>query len=162
MTDVDDPSLAPLSAAYDLVANVTHEATAGTVRDNSVWRSHVHTRIDGEPVGVIGGEKDEEAKARAERGERPEERWFQIQDLIVEDINPQMIFLGESYLQVSHDRSSSLLMCGPLTNVLLLHCADLGAPRWFRRSRASDDTIRWSLIFDASLFLVDAQRIITP
>ncbi|PWN95445.1 cysteine proteinase, partial [Tilletiopsis washingtonensis] len=29
---VDDESLAPLGAMYDLVANITHEATAGTVR----------------------------------------------------------------------------------------------------------------------------------
>ena len=34
------------------------------------------------------------------------ERWFQIQDLIVEEIRKEMIFLGETVLQV---RSSELL-----------------------------------------------------
>ena len=75
-----------LGTVYNLLANVTHEATAGTVRDNSVWRSQVHTRTDGERVS------DEDV--------RREERWFQMQDLLVDEVNKQMLFLGESYIQV--------------------------------------------------------------
>ncbi|KAK0541433.1 Ubiquitin carboxyl-terminal hydrolase 10 [Tilletia horrida] len=162
---VDDPSLAPLSAVYDLVANVTHEATAGTVRDNSVWRAQVHTRVDGERVqpavvkkedpgamdvdgvdskakakatkgkakakgkgkakngpnalpngtshanGQHGdGEKDEEEaddEAEEKEGNAEDEKWYQIQDLIVEDVNRQMLFLGESYVQVWERRGGA-------------------------------------------------------
>jgi hypothetical protein len=38
------------------------------------------------------------------------QQWYQIQDLIVEEILPQMIFLSESYLQV----------CAAFFDVLLL------------------------------------------
>lgn len=75
---VDAPELneSPrLGSVYNLLANITHEATAGTVRDQSVWRAQVHTR--------------------AQR-----EQWFQMQDLIVEPVNRQMLFLGESYVQI--------------------------------------------------------------
>lgn len=63
---------------YDLVANVTHESTAGTTRDkeSTVWKVHL----------------------RAGRGER--EQWLQLQDMIVEEIRKEMIFLGETVMQV--------------------------------------------------------------
>ena len=38
---------------------------------------------------------------RAAGGGGESEKWFQIQDLIVEEIRKEMIFLGESILQVS-------------------------------------------------------------
>ena len=41
-----------------------------------MWRAQVHTR---------GGEH---------------ERWFQAQDLLLEEVNKQMLFLGESYVQI--------------------------------------------------------------
>ena len=108
---VEDPSLAPLSTMYDLVANVTHEATAGTVRENSIWRSQVHTAIDGQPVGTLaerqerlrqqrrnqdGGEQDSDSAAHLTE----EEKWFSIQDLLVETIDRQLLFLGETYIQI--------------------------------------------------------------
>ncbi|KAI0964306.1 hypothetical protein AcW1_001153 [Taiwanofungus camphoratus] len=67
---------------YDLIVNVTHESAAGTTRDkeSTVWKVHLR-------AGSGGGES---------------ERWFQIQDLIVEEIRKEMIFLGETVLQVSH------------------------------------------------------------
>lgn len=42
------------------------------------------------------GELEDQTKTEDE-----EEKWFQIQDLIVEEINRGMISLGESYIQVS-------------------------------------------------------------
>lgn len=65
---------------YDLIANVTHESTAGTTRDKEATVYKVHIR-----AGGGGGES---------------ERWYQIQDLIVEEIRKEMIFLGETVLQV--------------------------------------------------------------
>lgn len=76
--DGEDPSFTTM---YDLVANITHESTAGTAHDDTKWRVQVHTK-----AGFNGNQEEEE--------------WYQIQDLIVEEINRQMIFLGESYIQI--------------------------------------------------------------
>lgn len=64
---------------YDLIANVTHESAAGTTHDkeSTVWKVHL----------------------RAGRGER--EQWLQFQDMIVEETRKEMIFLGETVMQVS-------------------------------------------------------------
>lgn len=100
--DADADGSTPLSEVYDLVSNVTHECTAGTVRDDSVWRAQVHTSLDGEPLRR-GGNANANANADPTAdptAEAQEEHWFQMQDLIVEDVNKQMIFLGETYFQV--------------------------------------------------------------
>ena len=83
LVDVDHPDKQP-STLYDLIANVTHESVAGTTRDkeNTVWKVHLR---------VSSGEN---------------EKWLLIQDLIVEEVRKEMIFLGETVLQVS-----SLLIC---------------------------------------------------
>ncbi|KAI0081134.1 spindle pole body protein [Panus rudis PR-1116 ss-1] len=72
---------------YDLIANVTHESAAGTTRDkeSTVWKVHLR-------AGAGGGEN---------------EKWFQIQDLIVEEIRKEMIFLGETVLQIWARREES-------------------------------------------------------
>jgi U4/U6.U5 tri-snRNP-associated protein 2 len=68
------------STVYDLIANVIHESVAGTTRDkeNTVWK----------------------VQLRAGTGSSENEKWFQIQDLIVEEIRKEMIFLGETVIQV--------------------------------------------------------------
>ncbi|KAJ7610971.1 cysteine proteinase [Roridomyces roridus] len=65
---------------YDLIANVTHESVAGTTRDkeSTVWKAHL----------------------RAAGGGGESEKWFMIQDLIVEEARKEMIFLGETVLQI--------------------------------------------------------------
>lgn len=76
---LDTPPSHP-PTVYDLIANVTHESAAGTTRDKEsiVWKVHLR-------AGAGGGES---------------EQWFQIQDLIVNEIRKDMIFLGETVLQV--------------------------------------------------------------
>ena len=78
-TDLDAPPNHP-PTMYDLLSNVTHESVAGTTRDkvNTVWKIHVR-------AGGGGGDG---------------ERWFEVQDLIVQEVRKEMIFLGESVLQV--------------------------------------------------------------
>lgn len=88
--DIDDPAMKPLSATYDLVSNITHEAIAGTVREGSVWRSQVHTYSDGGRPSSL---------SKALQSTRDEE-WFSIQDLLVEKIDRQLLFLGETYVQI--------------------------------------------------------------
>ncbi|KAF9451371.1 cysteine proteinase [Macrolepiota fuliginosa MF-IS2] len=65
---------------YDLIANVTHESVAGTTRDkeSTIWKVHL----------------------RAAGGGGDNEKWFMIQDLIVEETRKEMIFLGETVLQI--------------------------------------------------------------
>ena len=77
--DVDVPPNS-ISTLYDLIANVTHESVAGTTRDkeNTIWKAHI----------------------RAAGGGGDNEKWFMIQDLIVEETRKEMIFLGETILQV--------------------------------------------------------------
>lgn len=76
--DVDNPP-PDISTLYDLIANVTHESVAGTTRDKEHTAWKVYLRAAG-------------------RGES--ERWYMIQDLIVEETRKEMIFLGEAVLQV--------------------------------------------------------------
>ena len=77
--DLDAPPNHP-ATTYDLIVNVTHESVAGTTRDkvNTAWKVHLR-------AGSGGGES---------------EKWYQIQDLIVEEVRKEMIFLGETVLQV--------------------------------------------------------------
>lgn len=81
---LDTPPSHP-PTVYDLIANVTHESAAGTTRDKEsiVWKVHLR-------AGAGGGES---------------EQWFQIQDLIVNEIRKDMIFLGETVLQIWERRS---------------------------------------------------------
>ncbi|KAI8354167.1 hypothetical protein BD560DRAFT_438335 [Blakeslea trispora] len=65
-----DPNVETLGAYYDLVANICHEGKP----ESGSYKVHVRHRGTGQ--------------------------WYQIQDLIVEEIMPQMIFLSESYIQV--------------------------------------------------------------
>ncbi|OSX67018.1 hypothetical protein POSPLADRAFT_1175755 [Postia placenta MAD-698-R-SB12] len=83
--DYLDVSQSHPSTLYDLVANVTHESAAGTTRDkeSTVWKAHLR-------AGAGGGEN---------------EKWFLIQDLIVEEIRKEMIFLGETVLQIWERRT---------------------------------------------------------
>jgi U4/U6.U5 tri-snRNP-associated protein 2 len=59
-----------MGSQYDLLANISEEGTA----TSATYKVHVRNRAT--------------------------DQWFQIQDLRVEEILPQMIFLSESYIQI--------------------------------------------------------------
>ncbi|PKI85462.1 hypothetical protein MVES_000338 [Malassezia vespertilionis] len=86
-TDLPPQEGPTLGSVYNILANVTHEAAPGTVRDNSVWSCQVHTRLDGTPLHDTPDA-------------RHEEQWFQMQDLIVEKVNKQLLFLRETCIQI--------------------------------------------------------------
>lgn len=67
-----DPDAEKLGDHYDLLANICHDGKP----DAGKGTYKVHVR------------------------HRGTEQWYQIQDLIVEEILPQMIFMSESYIQV--------------------------------------------------------------
>ncbi|KAG8818389.1 hypothetical protein FRC18_000126 [Serendipita sp. 400] len=83
---------ASVPTTYDLLANITHESTAGTTRDkaNTAWR------ITLRPPPSDAGK---------------EEEWISIQDLIVKKEQKEMILLGETVLQIweRQDLNFSLL-----------------------------------------------------
>lgn len=84
--DYVDSPLSDVSTLYDLIANVTHESVAGTTRDkeNTAWKVYL----------------------RAAGGGGEVERWYMIQDLIVEETRKEMIFLGEAVLQIWERRNN--------------------------------------------------------
>ncbi|KAF9166916.1 hypothetical protein DFQ26_006443 [Actinomortierella ambigua] len=75
---VNDPTNETLGTSYDLLANITHEGDPA-VPQSTAYKVHLQHRA--------------------------KEQWYQIQDLFVEDINAQMIFLSESYIQVWERRA---------------------------------------------------------
>lgn len=60
----------PVPSKYDLAANVVHEGKAGA----GTYRAYVHRKS--------------------------EDTWYEVQDLRVTDILPQMVALSETYMQV--------------------------------------------------------------
>lgn len=87
---VDVDSAADVATYYDLVSNITHSSAAGTAREETTWKAQVHLKLSRDDQGRIIDSKSED-----------DEKWFQIQDLTVDEINRGMISLGESYIQVS-------------------------------------------------------------
>lgn len=60
----------PVLSRYDLLANIVHDGKAG----EGSYRCHIHRKV--------------------------EENWYEVQDLRVTDVLPQMVALSESYLQL--------------------------------------------------------------
>ncbi|KAF9907370.1 hypothetical protein EC991_011019 [Linnemannia zychae] len=69
-----------LGLQYDLLANITHEGDP-SIPNTTSYKVHLQHRA--------------------------KEQWYQIQDLFVEEINAQMIFLSESYIQVWERKTSN-------------------------------------------------------
>ncbi|SCZ99399.1 BZ3500_MvSof-1268-A1-R1_Chr7-2g09514 [Microbotryum saponariae] len=83
---------------YDLVSNITHSSAAGTAREETTWKVNVHLRT----------QRDLETGKLSRPGKGDDdEKWYAIQDLIVEEINQQLIPLGESYIQIWERRGAA-------------------------------------------------------
>ncbi|KAG2217008.1 hypothetical protein INT45_003081, partial [Circinella minor] len=76
----NDPNAETVGSHYDLLANICHEGKPGA--GEGTYKVHVKHRGTGQ--------------------------WYQIQDLIVEEIIPQMIFLSESYIQIWERKRSTV------------------------------------------------------
>lgn len=92
--DVDAPA-SSASTVYDLISNVVHESTAGTTRDkaNTIWKVQLK-------AGKVSGTADAASGPTEDSSVDDDEKWFQLQDLVVEEVQKEMIFLGETVLQV--------------------------------------------------------------
>ncbi|KAI8620437.1 U4/U6.U5 tri-snRNP-associated protein [Chytriomyces sp. MP71] len=72
MREYLDPAANETHTTYNLLANILHDGKPGATE--GAYKAHVH------------------CKGR--------DQWLQVQDLIVEEVAAEMLFLGESYLQV--------------------------------------------------------------
>ncbi|GAA5986293.1 hypothetical protein JCM10908_003691 [Rhodotorula pacifica] len=87
----------PISTYYDLTANLalTTTTTTGATSTSAEWKVHVHLRPPRDPqTGELAdGVKDEDDK------------WFEMQDLVVREIEKGLVPLGETYIQIWERRS---------------------------------------------------------
>jgi U4/U6.U5 tri-snRNP-associated protein 2 len=79
---------------YDLVSNITHDSNAGTAREETSWKTHVHLRPPRDERGRLEGDLTED-----------DERWFQLEDLNVQEIEKALVPLGPAYIQIWRRRS---------------------------------------------------------
>ncbi|KAF6264721.1 cysteine proteinase [Scenedesmus sp. NREL 46B-D3] len=68
------PDGRPLPSKYDLIANVVHEGKAGQQTGGAPYKAHIQRSV--------------------------EKAWYEVQDLVVLDVLPQMVALSEAYFQV--------------------------------------------------------------
>lgn len=80
-----------LADKYDLVANITHESPA------DVGREGQHDPL-----------QDGSYKCHVQH--RGTKQWYEIQDLVVKEIMPQLIGLSESYLLIFERKSASTIL----------------------------------------------------
>lgn len=86
---------------YDLLSNVTLDSTVAS------------TTSGGTGPGVAKRDPEEQGQTtwkihcRAGQGGGDEERWIEMQDLRVEDVRREMVFLGETVIQVWERRDLS-------------------------------------------------------
>ncbi|WWC60217.1 uncharacterized protein I303_102783 [Kwoniella dejecticola CBS 10117] len=121
VTDYVDPKPTdPMHTQYDLLSNVTLDTTkastetsgtgpgitskkkkAGDASDENslTWKIHVRAGNKHSTSLMV----DEEGKERQEQGEK----WYEMQDLRVENVTPEIVFLGETVIQVWERRDLS-------------------------------------------------------
>ena len=102
MIDVDPKPSDSIHTIYDLLSNVTLDSTIAS------------TSSSGTGPGVSKKKNpDEEAQmawkihVRAGQGGAEGERWIEMQDLRVEEVRKEMVFLGETVIQVWERRDLS-------------------------------------------------------
>ena len=123
--DVDPKPSSPMASVYDLIANIPHETTsASTNAGGSGSSSKKNDREEGDTVWKV--------HVRAGAGGGDAEKWFALQDLDVSEVRKEMVFLGETVVQVS-SLARPLFMHGWTT--VLTRCVSLAPPPqvWERR-----------------------------
>ena len=79
---------------YDLVSNITHDSNAGTAREETSWKTHVHLRPPRDGRGRLAADLTED-----------DERWFELEDLNVKEIEKALVPLGPAYIQIWRRRA---------------------------------------------------------
>jgi len=102
--DVDPKPSDPIQSTYDLLSNVTLDSnlasTSSTGTGPGVTKS---TKINPDEEGHMAWK----IHVRAGQGGGDEEKWFEMQDLRVDEVRREMVFLGETVIQVWERRDLS-------------------------------------------------------
>lgn len=97
---------------YDLIANIVHD---GKPSEGS-YRIHVLHHVSVPTLGGLGGPRGPPRVTPSPLGSwQGTGKWYELQDLQVTDILPQMITLSEAYIQVRGDRGAMVPPECPLT-----------------------------------------------
>jgi hypothetical protein len=99
--DVDPKPSSPMASMYDLIANIPHETTGASTNAGPSGTSKKDQREEGSTVWKV--------HVRAGAGGGDQEKWFALQDLDVSEVRKEMVFLGETVVQVSIFCHSKLL-----------------------------------------------------
>jgi U4/U6.U5 tri-snRNP-associated protein 2 len=99
--DVDPKPSDSLHSVYDLLSSVTLNSTTASTTSSGT----------GPGVSKKNGTEENQASwkihVRAGQGGGDEEKWFEMQDLRVEEVRREMVFLGETVIQVWERRDLS-------------------------------------------------------
>ena len=84
-----------MASVYDLIANIPHETTSSSTNagGSGASSSKKNDREEGDTVWKV--------HVRAGAGGGDAEKWFALQDLDVSEVRKEMVFLGETVVQVS-------------------------------------------------------------
>lgn len=80
------PQGSKVSTRYNLLANIRHEGEKDEELNKTLTRMEHDEGIKGHYIVDIQNKGDE--------------RWFEIQDLIIKEIPPQVLALSEVYIQI--------------------------------------------------------------
>ena len=103
-TDVDPKPSDPIHSTYDLLSNVILDSNLASTSSSGtgpgITRS---TKVNPDEEGHMAWR----IHVRAGQGGDEEEKWFEMQDLRVEEVRREMVFLGETVIQVWERRDLS-------------------------------------------------------
>lgn len=114
-SDVDPPPHAPISTLYDLVGNVPHEATTASTSSAGTGPgiSKKRDQDEGQTIWKVRSRRllqttcrltlcffPLQVHLRAGAGGGEQEKWFAMHDLDVDEVRKDMVFLGETVIQV--------------------------------------------------------------
>lgn len=109
MADIDTKSSSPMATMYDLIANIPHETTSASTGNSTTGANNANANSNNPlPSNVSSKKKGDRNERdtnwkihlRAGAGGADAEKWFALHDLDVDEVRREMVFLGETVIQV--------------------------------------------------------------
>lgn len=126
--DVDPLPSDPLDTIYDLLSNITLDSTQASTSSSGtgpgISKKKTDPREEGETswkIHLRAGLSSESKETETENGDIGKkedskgdtEKWFEMQDLRVEEVRKEMVFLGETVVQVWERRTAGRMNVVP-------------------------------------------------
>lgn len=102
-SDVDPKPSDPLHTVYDLLSSVTLDSTVPATSSSGTGPGVTKKKMKAEDEGQTTWK----IHVRAGQGGGEDEKWFEMQDLRVAEVRREMVFLGETVIQVWERRDLS-------------------------------------------------------